>query len=251
MLDHRPISRQLQRMENTLPPYSPPGAPLPPMKQTSGLAIASLVCGILGFLTCGLTGIAAIVTGHIAMSSIKRGNGTLEGKGMALAGLITGYFSFIIIGVAFVSGLAAPVILKQRHAADRVQCMAQMKEAYVAFSNFDSEYGSLPSDDVAAKDPKFADLKGSKVLDQLEVAGAVPETDNLLVMRKSIQGDWYYFPRTQISGPIPKYILVSPAMGDKRVVLKSDGSTGAILSSEFDASADRSEAVNISATLKK
>ena len=89
-------------MENDVPPYSAPGTPPPsPVRETSGLAIASLVCGILGFLTCGLTGIAAVITGHLAMSSIKRGNGAIEGKGMALAGLITGYISVFIIGIAF------------------------------------------------------------------------------------------------------------------------------------------------------
>ena len=34
---------------------------------TSGLAIASLVCGILAFLTLGLTGLPAVITGHLAL----------------------------------------------------------------------------------------------------------------------------------------------------------------------------------------
>lgn len=244
-------------MENPVPPFNPPGAASAPpgvgsgpVKQTSGLAIASMVCGILGFLTCGVTGIPAIITGHIARSSFKR-NPSLEGKGMALAGLITGYFSFLFIGVAMVSGLAAPVILKQRHAADRVQVIQRVNDARIALEEFNTKYGELPSDRAALKEPKFSALKGDKVLDQLETAGFVPETDDLLVAPKSAKGDWYYFPRAELSAPIPMYVLVSPAIGTKRIVLKSDGSVSPMESVAFDAVADLSGAVKILATSKK
>lgn len=65
---------------------------LPPVqqRQTSGLAIVSLVCGILGFFT-GLTAIIAIVTGHMARSEIRRSPETYEGDGLAVAGLVMGY----------------------------------------------------------------------------------------------------------------------------------------------------------------
>lgn len=239
-------------MENDVPPYSAPGTPPPsPVRETSGLAIASLVCGILGFLTCGLTGIAAVITGHLAMSSIKRGNGAIEGKGMALAGLITGYISVFIIGIAFVSGLAAPVILKQRHAADRHQCIGQLANAYVSLEKFDAAYGSLPSDTMVIKEPKFSALNGTKVLDQLEVAGTVTETDDLLRMSRSTKGDWFYFPNADLSAPSPMYILVSPPIGDKRVALKSDGATEVLTSGEFESRVDYSAAVSIPATPKK
>ncbi|PJK13682.1 hypothetical protein CO613_09300 [Lysobacteraceae bacterium NML07-0707] len=65
---------------------------LPPAypRQTSGLAITSLVCGILGFFT-GITAIIAIVTGHMARSEIRRTPDRYEGDGLALAGLVMGY----------------------------------------------------------------------------------------------------------------------------------------------------------------
>lgn len=143
---------------------------------------------------------------------------------MALAGLITGYLSCCIMGVAFLSGLAAPVILKQRHAADRVQCAAQLKEAYMALMEFEADYGSLPSDAVAAKEAKFSGLTGRTVLDQLEAAGKVPETDELLKMRRSTKGDWYYFPNAGQPSKGGDCLLISPEIGDKRAVLRSDGS---------------------------
>ncbi|MGI5166102.1 DUF4190 domain-containing protein [Spirillospora sp. CA-253888] len=59
---------------------------LPP---TNGLAVASLICGIAGFVLCGLTSILAIIFGHVAQGQIKRtGEG---GSGLAIAGLILGY----------------------------------------------------------------------------------------------------------------------------------------------------------------
>lgn len=55
----------------------------------SGIAIASLVCGLL------LLPIISIVLGHIARSQIKKSKGTVYGKGIALAGLTLGYLPLI------------------------------------------------------------------------------------------------------------------------------------------------------------
>ncbi len=62
-------------------------------QQNSGLAIASLVFGILSILGLAFCGafLVAIITGHMALSQIKRSGGTIGGRGMAIAGLILGY----------------------------------------------------------------------------------------------------------------------------------------------------------------
>ena len=70
----------------------PPGAP-PPMPKTSGMAIASLVCGIVWVY--GVTSVLAIVFGAIARKNIRESNGWVTGGGMATAGLVLG-----IVGVA-------------------------------------------------------------------------------------------------------------------------------------------------------
>jgi len=87
------------------PKITPAGGNLP---KTSGAAIASLVCGILGFLTGPITGIPALITGHIARKKIRNSGGTLAGSGMALTGLILGYTSTIVV---FVVVLAHFVLL--------------------------------------------------------------------------------------------------------------------------------------------
>jgi hypothetical protein len=68
----------------------------------SGLAIASMCCGIAGivFQMCyigGFVGIAAVIMGHIALKKIKESEVPMAGKGMAIAGLITGYISIVLM----------------------------------------------------------------------------------------------------------------------------------------------------------
>jgi hypothetical protein len=85
-------------------PYTaqhPPGMPYQPIgpaNSSNGMAIASLVCGIvglLGFCCCPfIISILAVVFGHVARGQIKRGHGT--GDGMALTGLILGYVGILL-----------------------------------------------------------------------------------------------------------------------------------------------------------
>ena len=74
------------------------------MAKTSGLAIGSLVTGILGILIPfigGLFAITAIVLGIISMKQIKK-DPDLKGRGMAIAGLILGILSIVLIIVGFI-----------------------------------------------------------------------------------------------------------------------------------------------------
>ncbi|MDH5834122.1 DUF4190 domain-containing protein [Luteimonas kalidii] len=75
---------------------------LPP-RQTSGLAITSLIAGILGWTIVPWIGsIVAIVTGHLARGEVRRAPERLEGDGMALAGLILGYSMLVLSLVGLV-----------------------------------------------------------------------------------------------------------------------------------------------------
>jgi TM2 domain-containing membrane protein YozV len=83
------------------PPVSPtvvgtaPTAVVPPPRKSEQLAVVSLIFSILGLcgFCCGFfmtAAIAGIICGHIALSRIKA-NPELEGRGLAMAGLIIGY----------------------------------------------------------------------------------------------------------------------------------------------------------------
>ena len=86
--------------------YSPypfyPYYPIPVAPTTSGLAIASLVCGLLTLFAFPYLGIAAVVCGHLALSQIRSSGGFVEGRGFALAGLILGY---LLLGLGLIGFL--------------------------------------------------------------------------------------------------------------------------------------------------
>lgn len=96
-------------------PYQAPAAPaaspsyaMPGQPPSQGLAIASLVCGILAVVTCCLWPfgivfiIAAVVTGHLALGKIKADPARNGGQGMAKAGLITGYIGLLFFLISLV-----------------------------------------------------------------------------------------------------------------------------------------------------
>jgi Domain of unknown function (DUF4190)/GYF domain 2 len=91
-------------------------APPPP---TESLAILSLVLsslGMFGFCCTPvvLTGIAGVVCGHIALSRIKA-RPELQGHGLAVAGLVIGYFAIVgwLLWVLLFGGLAVMQAIMQ------------------------------------------------------------------------------------------------------------------------------------------
>ena len=96
-------------------PTSPGGPVVPapvPSAPTEPLAIWSFVLSLVGLLgfCCGgpLLGIGAVVCGHLALSKINE-KPALQGRGLALAGLIIGYFAIVswALYLIFFGGLAA------------------------------------------------------------------------------------------------------------------------------------------------
>jgi Domain of unknown function (DUF4190)/GYF domain 2 len=72
------------------------------------LAIWSLVLSALGLVCCGfILGIPGVICGHIALSKIRTQPG-LEGRGLAIAGLVIGYASiaFWLIWILCFGGLS-------------------------------------------------------------------------------------------------------------------------------------------------
>jgi hypothetical protein len=88
---------------------SVPMAPVVGAKKDSGLAIASLICGIAAWIIFPVVAaIAAVITGHLAKKEIREGGGTVGGDGMALAGLLLGY---IQLGLAVLGIIIVIVVL--------------------------------------------------------------------------------------------------------------------------------------------
>ena len=97
----------------TAPSFAGPVTAVPaPSVPTEPLAIWSLVLSLLGM--CGfcctpvvLTGIGGVVCGHLALSKIGA-RSDLQGRGLAIAGLIIGYFTIVgwLLWVLLFGGLA-------------------------------------------------------------------------------------------------------------------------------------------------
>lgn len=96
---------------NQVPPppsftaYSPYGGPVV-QASTNGLAIASLVLGILWLYWIG--SILALVFGYVAKGQIDRSAGRQTGRGLAIAGIVLGWIGVAtaIIALVFVIALA-------------------------------------------------------------------------------------------------------------------------------------------------
>jgi len=93
------------------PPAQPEGGMPPPgypqqYRQTApmdGLAIASLVAGIVGWFFCPIIGpVLAVIFGYMARNNIKESNGTLGGDSFATAGIILGFVQLGLVLVATV-----------------------------------------------------------------------------------------------------------------------------------------------------
>lgn len=89
---------------------APPGAqmagtptPMPQQKKNDGLAIASMVCSLVGICVFGLIlGIVGIILGAISIKKINERPNELKGKGMAIAGVIVGIFDVVVYAILFI-----------------------------------------------------------------------------------------------------------------------------------------------------
>lgn len=98
--------------------YPPTATPQPTVVYTQvgpkndGMAIAGLVCGIVGLVLtlCWvgvILGILGVIFGVVGIKKIDASNGTLQGRGMALAGAICGAISIAIFLVMIVIAIAS------------------------------------------------------------------------------------------------------------------------------------------------
>lgn len=84
-----------------------------PVQQTSGMAIASLVLGILGFCTGGITSLIGLILGIVSMAQISASKDKLRGSGLAIAGIVVSVISVIagvviLIALIFYRGVSDP-----------------------------------------------------------------------------------------------------------------------------------------------
>lgn len=104
--DERPLN---------IPAWQPPPSPNYVRPPSQGLAIASMITGVLGLLVgtfClgPLPGIVALVLGLVALSQIKKDPLRVGGKPLAIIGVATGSLSIVVYGLLFILFLLGAII---------------------------------------------------------------------------------------------------------------------------------------------
>lgn len=126
-------------------PPVPSTAPRPfvassPPAKTSGLAITSLVLGVLGLPTCGITALFGLILGIIAMIRVNKSNGALGGHGIALAGTIVSGVFLLFIPVQ--AALLLPALAKAKQRAQTIQCVNNMRQLALGTRMYSQEHGN-------------------------------------------------------------------------------------------------------------
>jgi len=121
-----------------IPPSTPaytPSYPLsqPAHSQTSVAAILSLVFGILGPCCVGITGILGFILGIVALRQIRRGEGKLTGKGLAIAGVVISGLTMLILPVVMVG-------IWKDEKANRVTCANHLSALHKSVAMYTMDY---------------------------------------------------------------------------------------------------------------
>ena len=197
-------------MDETPPPmHGQPYAALTP-PQTSGTAIASLVLGCLVFFTCGLTGIPAVICGHIAQGKIGKSAGRLTGGGMAIAGLVMGYLGLVMLLLSpILAGMALPVFAEVKERGNQTKALSQIKQVGTACKIYATDNdGKFPA--------KLEDLIPDYLPDASALACPYPDPKHPV--------SFEYYGGSEKDDP-KKILIASPAVeGKGRVFLHVDGS---------------------------
>ncbi|HWC61651.1 MAG TPA: DUF4190 domain-containing protein [Verrucomicrobiae bacterium] len=122
-------------LSSRVPPLSAPVASQVPLStqplKTNGLAIASLVLGVLGLFSCGVTALVGLILGIVAMSQVRKSNGTMSGGGIALAGTIVSAV-FLLFVIPLGAAMLLPALSAAKQRAMTIQCSNNMRQLALA-----------------------------------------------------------------------------------------------------------------------
>lgn len=224
-------------LKSRVPPVAEAAHAAPP--KTSGMAIASLVLGICGLITCGITSLVGLILGLVAMNQIKKSNGTLGGNGVALAGTIVSAVFLLLI--PFQAAMLLPALARAKQKAQTINCVNNMKQLGIAIRLYagdnkdqfpaatnwcDAILSNAGTDKIfkcpAGDASKRSHYAFNAKLGGMELDKVAPDT----VMLFECDGGW------NASGG-PELALTKPRHGRMFVVAFADGSVQQVNESRF------------------
>ena len=134
------------------PPPATPDYYTPESAKTSGLAVASMVVGILAlavFFVPLVPGLIALVLGLVGIS--RTGPGRLRGRGFAVAGVACGgsAMALSVVGVLLIS-ILLPSLNRARGAANKIKCASDMRQIGQAARQYAIDFNGPYPDDLPA-----------------------------------------------------------------------------------------------------
>lgn len=121
-------------------------------KKRKGLAVASLVLGILSLMTFSLLGVGALtalIMGIVAAVRASKNPQVYGGRGLAVGGIVTSVFSLVmIVPLMIIAAIAIPNLLASRRAANEASAIYSVRQIVGAEATYSStegagEFGSM------------------------------------------------------------------------------------------------------------
>ena len=130
-----------QAITTVAPPTPQPSRKENDETETSTRAIASLIFGLTSFLCLFMTGIPAIILGGLAISDIKKSQGRLRGKWLAVFGVLLGMLGSTAVTLL----IATPAFRWIREDHFQSQCHANLGRIGHAIHQFQWDRGRFPA----------------------------------------------------------------------------------------------------------
>ena len=109
----------------------------------TGIAIASMIVGIISMIACGLFGLGSVlglILGIVALVKAKNSPTEYGGQGFAIAGVALSIVSFIFVGIVF--AIAIPNVLAARRAANEGSAIQALRTLHSAQATFQATVGA-------------------------------------------------------------------------------------------------------------
>jgi hypothetical protein len=174
--------------EKTREDERPPESARPIVSATNGLAVASLVVGLLWF--AGLGSVLAIILGSMAKREIRESQGAQPGEGYATAGIVLGWVG-IVIPILLLFGFCAAVSESDRGAVSSLD-----RAGFVLDVTSELEGAAQAQEDVLEESGSYTDAPFDLQYDEyLDVETTIVSADGsgfcLEATHGDLNGTWY------------------------------------------------------------